>query len=73
MTWSAVITDKDGNRSQEGFSICYDCKHANGACNVAKIGHVVGTMLTVIDVGSDGHMASGRADLHCNGFECKTE
>ncbi len=28
-------------------------------------------MLTLVDVGSDGHMASGAAVLHCNGFEDK--
>lgn len=77
MTWSARITRPDGTTpTQEGatapdYAACQSCKHNTGACQVAKIAHNVGPILTSIDVGCDGHMASGEALLKCNGYQPK--
>jgi hypothetical protein len=66
MTWGAKVTTAGGKDVQ-----CYsDCKHYEG-CYVRRASHSVGNVLTSIDVGADGHMASGTAVLQCNGFEAK--
>lgn len=61
---------------------CYQCKHGatypypgegkprgNGACRIQSIGMQCSSLLTCVDVGNDGHMASGVTVLNCNGFE----
>ena len=75
MTWSARITRPDGtNPVREGatapdYAACQSCKHVQGQCNIAKIAHTIAPVLTSVDVGNDGHMASGEALLKCNGYE----
>jgi len=62
-TWSARIT-KDGNQ----VSCFRECKHAS-TCKISSIAHTIGPVLTSVDTGCDGHMASGTANLECGGFE----
>lgn len=80
MTWSARVTKPDGSISEGLYCACQACLHSqkNSAlpgqaswspCNVSKMAGNVGSILTSIDVGADGHMAGGQADLRCNGFE----
>jgi len=40
-------------------------------CYLPSAGSIVGSLLTSIDVGADGHMAGGSADLKCSGYEPK--
>lgn len=73
MTWSSKITDKDGNTPEGKYQACEGCKHGQPwppPCMIARAhGTIVGSSLTVIDVGVDGHMAGGEAILKCHGFE----
>lgn len=77
MTWSARITRPDGtNPTMEGatapdYAACQSCRYNTGACNISKISHTIAPVLTSVDMGSDGHMASGEALLKCNGYEPK--
>jgi hypothetical protein len=41
--------------------------HAN--CSIPAAASGIANVLTAIDFGADNHMASGTADLKCNGFE----
>lgn len=73
MTWGVIVTNKEGETS-----VCRECKHSvppagsyHSPCNIIKMAHVLGSLLTSVDVGADGHMASGTAKLECNGFERK--
>ncbi len=63
MTWSARITNK-GNT----VGCLKECMHVQ-TCQIAKIAHMIGSVLTSVDTGCDGHMASGSANLECFGFE----
>ena len=47
---------------------CTECKHVDG-CQIWKVAHLIGSMLTNIDRCCDGHTAGGTAELHCAGFE----
>jgi len=79
MTWSARVTKQDGTIPEGQWSACNACKHNkpnpelvnkhHPPCQVAKIASSIGSILTSIDMGADGHMASGSADLKCSGFE----
>ncbi len=63
MTWSSVIVKADGSRG-----ICIECKHAP-MCKLPNVSYPVANILTSVDTACDGHMASGTAELRCNGFE----
>lgn len=85
MTWSARITKADGTTGDDGkggqfYQACQGCKHGQVdaekrtvPCYLPKVSGVVGSLLTSVDVDANGHMASGSADLKCNGFEPKPE
>jgi hypothetical protein len=74
MTWSVKVAAPGAN-IPEGHSACLSCKHGQfprtgpQPCNVARLAYVLGYALTTIDVGADGHMASGTAVLNCDGYE----
>lgn len=66
------------------YSACQSCKHGQcdhetggqpwpkiRPCFIANAAGSIGGILTSIDVGADGHMASGEALLKCNGYEAK--
>lgn len=66
MTWSASVFVEG---VEDGYSQpCRKCAH-NSCCNISSIADTIGPVLTSVDTGSDGHMASGEAVLKCNGFE----
>ena len=65
MSWTTAMKDGKGNPINCGS----DCKHGLGCCNIPKIADAIGATMSSVDVGTDGHMASGTAHLHCNGFE----
>jgi hypothetical protein len=81
MTWSAKITDSEGNVPEGKWQACEVCKHGNKRadvplptnlyrpCYVPSIGSQVASLLTSIDTGADGHQAGGSAILKCSGFE----
>lgn len=72
MTWSARITKADG--TVDGYYMaCHSCIHGKGTCYLPKVVYSVANLLTSVDTGSDGHMASGSADLKCNGYEQEPE
>lgn len=87
MTWSARITRPDGtNPIQEGatapdYQACQSCQHGQydfetdgkkiQPCYLPKASSGIGNVLTSIDTGADGHMASGEALLKCNGYQPK--
>ena len=83
MTWSLRIAKQDGTIPGEDYYACQTCKHnevnpelpsrAQMPCNIPKIASSVSTLLTNVDVGSDGHMAAGEAILKCHGYECAEE
>jgi hypothetical protein len=68
MTWSIRITKNDGELDVRNWDVCRICKH-EASCYIPKAAHTVGSMLTSIDKGCDGHMAGGLAKLQCAGFE----
>lgn len=76
MTWSARVSRDDGsfpktiNDEAADYSACMSCKH-EGSCYVAKTSDNIAYVLTSVDTGCDGHMASGEALLKCNGYEEK--
>jgi hypothetical protein len=70
MTWSAVVTDVEGNKGKGNWHVCTECQH-NATCYIPKVSNSVGSLLTSVDTGSDGYMASGSAILKCNGFKRK--
>ena len=65
------------------YSACMSCKHGQHdhrtdsdtgyaniqPCYIPKAVNGIGNVLTSIDVGANGHMASGEALLKCNGYE----
>lgn len=66
------------------YSACQTCKHGNALvetghpwnkqinpCNISKVAHTIGPILTSVDIGADGHMAGGEALLKCSGYEPK--
>ena len=65
MSWTTASKDAQGN----AINCAIDCKHGLGCCNIPKISAAIGEIMSSVDVGTDGHMASGTAELHCNGFE----
>ena len=76
MTWSARTTRPDGTIPEGKYNACGGCKHApnpdnnyKGTCYVERVAGNIGSILTSVDTGADGHMASGSADLKCSGFE----
>ena len=71
MTWSAKITDSEGKVAEGAWQSCQRCKHGQGSCYLPKISSAIGTILTGVDTGADGWMASGNAILKCNGFQLK--
>jgi hypothetical protein len=79
MTWSARFTDSNGNVPEGTYSACQNCKHGqtdpnrsyHAPCNLPSAGSQLASLLTSIDVGCDGHMAGGSADLKCYGYEPK--
>jgi len=78
MSWAAVIVDQTGKRGIDGGSICPECAHGSfvldkGPCHIPRLARVLGGLITSIDKGSDGHTASGTAELLCSGFEPKPE
>ena len=66
MTWNAHI-EVEGIVAEYN-NPCTKCKH-NSFCNVSAIVHTIAPVISSVDTGSDGHMASGTAVLKCNGFE----
>lgn len=73
MTWGVLVTNKDGD-----LNVCRECKHSvppagshYSPCNIAKMSQTIGSLLTSVDVGADGHMACGTAKLECHGFDRK--
>ena len=84
MTWSARITDNAGQVKGKDYHACQSCKHgqydhetgntSGGStkiqpCFLPKIANNIGSLLTSVDVDANGHMASGSAELRCNGYE----
>jgi len=78
MTWSARVTDKDGNIPEGTWQACQKCKHGvttlegrgyHPPCYIPGAASGIANVLTAIDFGADNHMASGEALLKCNGFE----
>ena len=77
MTWGVQIVKADGTPSSKNYHVCTDCKHGvadlsigRAPCLVSVLGHWnIGALLTGVDVGRDGHMASGQAVMMCNGYE----
>ena len=65
MSWSAAIR-VDG----EGPSPCGVCGHQD-ACHIPKVVEPIRSLLTSVDVGCEGHMAIGHADLTCDSFVAK--
>jgi len=75
------------NPTKEGASVpdycaCTSCKHGQydmktlagrtiTPCNIPAVANTASGLLTAVDVGADGHMASGTALLKCNGYEAK--
>lgn len=66
------------------YSACQSCKHGQydhptegqfhkqiQPCYLPKVASNVGSLLTSVDVGADGHMAGGEALLKCSGYEPK--
>jgi hypothetical protein len=66
------------------YHACQSCKHGQHdfatdgqfykqiqPCYLPKVANSIGNILTSVDVGADGHMASGEALLKCNGYEPK--
>ena len=64
MSWTAA--EKDGNGNP--INCLSDCKHAE-TCHIPKITGDIASLMSSVDVGTDGHMAVGTAHMHCNGFE----
>ena len=65
MSWSATIR-VDG----EGSSPCGVCRHQD-TCHIPKVVGPIRSLLTSVDVGCEGHMAIGHADLTCDSFGAK--
>lgn len=71
------------NSEYEDYNACTSCKHGQYGwptggdveqvvpCNIPNVSSCLGSILTSVDVGADGHMASGEAILKCNGYEEK--
>ena len=66
MTWTANISPEGIIGDDENK--CGECKHVSG-CQIIKMVHQVGALLTVVDTCSDGHIAGGTAYLKCAGYE----
>ena len=64
MSWVTASKDGHGN----AINCFTDCKHGD-TCHIPKIAGDIGAIMSSVDVGTDGHMAIGTAELHCNGFE----
>ena len=84
MTWSARILKADGTVDGNNHHACQTCKHGQhdhetgntttgnpriSPCYLPKVANQVGSLMTCVDVGADGHMAGGVAELKSNGFE----
>lgn len=74
MTWGTQIVKADGTPSSTNYHVCADCKHGRPDLSLGRAPCLVsafqmGQLLTAVDVGRDGHMASGQAILMCNGYE----
>ena len=64
MSWSKQHEDSKGN----SVNCLTDCKHGD-TCHIPKITGDIVSLMSSVDVGTDGHMAVGTAHLRCNGFE----
>ena len=75
-----ITTHKESNvPDYQACQSCMHClnNHATGnpqrptvtPCNLPKIASTIGSLLTSIDCGADGHMAGGEAILRCHGYE----
>ena len=64
------------------YQACQSCRHGQNdfetgrqpwpkirPCNIPNVTSGLGSILTSVDIGSDGHMACGEAILKCNGYE----
>jgi len=75
MTWSVKIVDAKGNAPKGDYFACQSCKHGQyppsgpAPCNIYRMASPVGSVLTSVDTGADGHIACGTAVLHCDGYE----
>jgi len=78
MSWSARVTKSDGTVPDGAYNACG--KFIHGAignegrgihpnCYIPNAVNAIAGILTAIDFGADNHMATGSADLKCNGFE----
>ncbi len=73
------MTDASGSLDgNSGWNVCPDCVHSvydqnlrTSYCNIPKVDSSIASFLTSIDVGADGHMASGTAILQCRGFQAR--
>ena len=72
MTWSAVITDKAGNRGKNNWNVCPECQH-NAGCLIPNVSSSLASIATSIDRGTDDHMRPGEMQMRCGGFEAKEE
>lgn len=72
MTWSAVITDKDGNRGKNNWNICPECQH-NAGCLIMNVSSGLANVVTSIDRGKDDLMRPGEIQMRCAAFEPKEE
>ena len=86
MTWSARFTDAAGKIPEGAWSACQKCKYGQfdfatsksaqrqiKPCSLSNVSNPLASLMTSIDVGADGHMAGGTADLKCSGFELMEE
>lgn len=69
MTWGVTIVASEDETIAHA---CSKCKHVT-CCYIVKAGPQLGSLLTSIDQGCDGHMAGGEAVLKCHGYEPVTE
>lgn len=75
MTWSVRIVKDDSPLAETREDACRTCKHGSARigqhvpCIIKNAADTLGYMLTAIDVGRNGHMASGTAKLICYGYE----
>jgi cell division septum initiation protein DivIVA len=82
MTWGARILKADGTAKDGDYQACQSCKHGQydfqtddpnwkkiQPCYLPKVAAQIGSILTCVDISAAGHMASGQANLLCNGYE----
>jgi hypothetical protein len=72
MTWSAVITDKNGNRGKNNWNVCPECQHVTG-CYIPNVSSGLANVVTSIDRGKDDFLRCGEMQMRCAAFEPKEE